>query len=265
MRRRSASGVHVDELDLIGAAHHGVGHRLALGDAGDAGHDVVERLQVLDVERGDDVDPRLEQLLDVLPPLLVTSARAFVVGVLVDEHDVGRRARTASRSMSVNTTPRCSTSRRGTISSSPSCSMVRDDRASRPHRSPRPRPRSARRRPSASMAKVFPRPGEAPRWMRSVPRAIASLVSLSAPTRRAPGSVRARRLPARRARPSTRPTVCSSTSAATSSTLRPPPAATRGVCRRALATEMCGSRPDPDAVTASTGTATSGGRSFSAR
>ena len=34
---------------------------------------------------------------------------------------------------------------------------------------------------------------------------------------------------------------------------------------RALATEMCGSRPDPEAVTASTGTAASAARPFSAR
>ena len=35
--------------------------------------------------------------------------------------------------------------------------------------------------------------------------------------------------------------------------------ATRGVCSRALAIEMCGSRPDPEAVTASTGTERVGG------
>ena len=41
--------------------------------------------------------------------------------------------------------------------------------------------------------------------------------------------------------------------------------ATRAAWSRALATEMCGSSPDADAVTASTGTATSAARPLSAR
>ena len=42
-------------------------------------------------------------------------------------------------------------------------------------------------------------------------------------------------------------------------------AATRVAWMRALATEMCGSRPEPDAVTASTGTSASSARPFSSR
>ena len=45
----------------------------------------------------------------------------------------------------------------------------------------------------------------------------------------------------------------------------PASAATRGACSWALRTEMCGSRPEPDAVTASTGTSASAPRPFSAR
>ena len=80
---------HVDELDLVGAAHDVVGDRLALLHAGDALDDVVHRLEVLDVERRDDVDPRLEQLLDVLPPLLVAGPGNVRVRELVDQRDVG--------------------------------------------------------------------------------------------------------------------------------------------------------------------------------
>ena len=69
-------GRHVDELDLVGPPHDRVRHGLALGDAGDPGDDVVERLEVLDVQRRDDVDAGVEQLLDVLPALLVARARA---------------------------------------------------------------------------------------------------------------------------------------------------------------------------------------------
>ena len=80
---------HVDEFELVGAADDVVGHGLALDGAGDPRDDVVERLEVLDVERGDHLDAGVEQLLDVLPPLLVARARGVGVGVLVDEHDFG--------------------------------------------------------------------------------------------------------------------------------------------------------------------------------
>ena len=82
-------GRHVDELDLLGLAHDGIGDRLALGDAGDALDDVVHRLEMLDVERRDHVDARVEQLLDVLPPFRVPRSRDVRVRELVDEHDLG--------------------------------------------------------------------------------------------------------------------------------------------------------------------------------
>ena len=63
-----------------------VGDRLALLDAGDPLDDVVERLEVLDVDRRDDVDPGVEQLVDVLPALVVARAGHVGVGELVDQH-----------------------------------------------------------------------------------------------------------------------------------------------------------------------------------
>ena len=79
---------HVDELDLVGRPDDGVGNGLPLRHAGDLLDHVVERLQVLDVDGGDDVDAGLQQFLDVLPALGV--ARAGHVGVreLVDERDL---------------------------------------------------------------------------------------------------------------------------------------------------------------------------------
>jgi len=82
-------GGHVDQLHLVGGADDPVGHGLALGGPGDALDDVVERLEVLHVDGGHHVDPRRQQLLDVLPPLLVAGARHVGVGQLVDEGDVG--------------------------------------------------------------------------------------------------------------------------------------------------------------------------------
>ena len=70
-------------------AHDRVGDRLLLLDAGDPLDDVVHRLEVLDVERRDDVDAGVEELLDVLPALLVPRARDVGVGELVDERELG--------------------------------------------------------------------------------------------------------------------------------------------------------------------------------
>ncbi len=82
-------GRHVDELDLVGGPHHAVGHGLALGGAGDALDHVVGRLEVLDVEGGHDVDAGGEQLVDVLPALLVAATGGVGVGHLVDQRDLG--------------------------------------------------------------------------------------------------------------------------------------------------------------------------------
>ena len=79
---------HVDQLDLVGRADDLVGHGLPLGDAGDLLDDVVERLQVLDVDRGQHGDAGVEQLLDVLPALGVAGAGHVGVRQLVDEGDL---------------------------------------------------------------------------------------------------------------------------------------------------------------------------------
>ena len=82
-------GGDVDQLDLLGVAHHLVGHGLLLAHPGDPLDHVVERLEVLDVHRGEHVDPGLEQVLDVLPALGVPRARGVGVGELVDQHHLG--------------------------------------------------------------------------------------------------------------------------------------------------------------------------------
>ena len=90
MRRRSASGSMSTSSTWSARPHHGVGHGLALLDAGDLLDHVVERLEVLDVDRGDDVDAGGEQLLDVRPALGVAGAGDVGVGQLVDQRDLGR-------------------------------------------------------------------------------------------------------------------------------------------------------------------------------
>ncbi len=114
--------------------------------------DVVERLEVLDVERRDHVDAGVEQLLDVLPALLVARSGRVGVGVLVDEHDCGPAGagprRRPSRAAPCRGT---STSRRGITSRSSIWSAV----CLRPCVSTTPMttsvPRSLRRTPSPSI------------------------------------------------------------------------------------------------------------------
>ena len=78
-------GRQVDHLDLVGALEHLVRHGLLHPDAGDAGDDVVEAFNMLDVERRDDINPGVEQLHHVLPALGVARARHIGVSQLVDQ------------------------------------------------------------------------------------------------------------------------------------------------------------------------------------
>ena len=80
---------HVDQLDLVGSAYDVVGQCLALLHSGDPLHDVVHRLEMLDVDRRDHVDARVDQLLDVFPALLVARTGNVRVGELIDEHLAG--------------------------------------------------------------------------------------------------------------------------------------------------------------------------------
>ncbi len=82
-------GGHVDEFDLVRAADDVVGDRLLLLDTGDSGECVVEGLEVLDVDGGDDVDTGVEERLDVLPSLRIRRTRRVRVRHLVDEGDIG--------------------------------------------------------------------------------------------------------------------------------------------------------------------------------
>ncbi len=80
---------HVDQLHLVGLADDLVGHRFPLRHPGNRLDDVVERLHVLDVDVGDDVDTRLKELLDVLPALCVAAAGDVGVRELVDKRNRG--------------------------------------------------------------------------------------------------------------------------------------------------------------------------------
>ena len=127
----------VDQLDLLGRTDHRVRDRLLLADARDPLHDIVERLEVLDVDRGDHVDAGVQQLLDVLPPLLVAEPGTLVWASSSMRATSGVRARTASRSISSKALPRWGIVWRGITSRSRACSAVRGGCGTRQIRRPR--------------------------------------------------------------------------------------------------------------------------------
>ncbi len=82
-------GGNVDQIDLVGAAHDVVRHRLGLADVGDGADDVAEGRQVLDVDGGEDVDAGIEEFIDVLPAFGVAAAGDVGVGVFVHHRGSG--------------------------------------------------------------------------------------------------------------------------------------------------------------------------------
>ena len=79
----------VDDDDLVGLPEDVVGQRLADRHAGQLGDAVVERLEVLDVDRREDVDAGAQHVVDVLVALAMLDARGVGVRELVDERQLG--------------------------------------------------------------------------------------------------------------------------------------------------------------------------------
>ncbi len=83
-------GRQVDQDHLVGAVEETVRHRFGDRDPGDARDHVVQRFQMLDVQRGKDIDSGLQQLLDVLPAFGVARARCIGVCELIDQQQARR-------------------------------------------------------------------------------------------------------------------------------------------------------------------------------
>ena len=82
-------GGEIDQLDGIGTIEDGVRHGLAHAHMGDLRDYVVEALDVLDIDRGVDVDTASQELFDVEVALGVAAADHIGMGELVDEGDLG--------------------------------------------------------------------------------------------------------------------------------------------------------------------------------
>src|SRR5208282_2038654 len=77
-----------DHFDLVRRPHDRIGDGFPLRRAGDLLDHVVEGFQVLDVDGGDHVNPGIENLLDVLPSLLVARTWDVRVRELIDQGDL---------------------------------------------------------------------------------------------------------------------------------------------------------------------------------
>lgn len=154
----------VDQFDLVGPAGHLVGQGLPLGNPRDLPYHVVEGLQVLDIERGDNIDSRRPRSSWTSCHRLALRAPGTLEWASSSTSATwGRRASTASRSISVKSAPRWLSVRRAVASRPSAMAAV----GRRPCGSTKPTttsvPRARNRCPSASMAYVFPTPGAAPR------------------------------------------------------------------------------------------------------
>jgi len=78
-------GCQVDQLDLVGELQDRIGHRLVHRGARDLPDRVGPALDVLDVQRGEHVDPRVKELDHVLVALGMARTRRVGVGELIDQ------------------------------------------------------------------------------------------------------------------------------------------------------------------------------------
>ena len=74
----------IDQADVAQTVENRIGDGLADPDAGDLVHHVVQAFQVLDIDRGVDVDASIEQFFHVLPASLVTASGGVAMGQLID-------------------------------------------------------------------------------------------------------------------------------------------------------------------------------------
>lgn len=79
---------NIHQLNLIGPVKYMIRNSLIDRNACDGGHQIVERLQMLHIHRGIDVDPRLKQLFHILIPLCVPASLRIIVGQFVHQNEL---------------------------------------------------------------------------------------------------------------------------------------------------------------------------------
>ena len=78
----------IHQLDLIGPVKDVIRDALIDRDACDGGHQIVQRLQMLHIDRGVDVDAGLEQLFHILIALRVPATLGVAVGQFIDQDEL---------------------------------------------------------------------------------------------------------------------------------------------------------------------------------
>ena len=81
-------GQYVDDLDL-GCFQYRIGNSLTHAHPREGRDDIVQTLDMLDIDGGENVDPRIQQLFDVLISLGMAAARRIAVGKFVDKDQLG--------------------------------------------------------------------------------------------------------------------------------------------------------------------------------
>src|SRR5207244_11626726 len=81
-------GREIDDLEIVGLVEDAVGHRLAHPYPGDLGNDVVQAVDMLDIQRRENIDTGGDQLLDVEIALGVSAAGGVGVGEFVDKNEL---------------------------------------------------------------------------------------------------------------------------------------------------------------------------------
>ena len=81
-------GRQVDDFDVLGQIKHAVGHSLAYQGPCGLGDDLIETFDVLDIQRGENIDARFDQLLDIEIALGISRARHVAVRQLVDDDEI---------------------------------------------------------------------------------------------------------------------------------------------------------------------------------
>ena len=87
--RQQLVGRDIDQNDIVGFVEERIGDGFPYPDAGDAADDVVQALQMLDVERRENIDAGGQQLVDVLPALRMPRTRRVGMRQLVDQDQRG--------------------------------------------------------------------------------------------------------------------------------------------------------------------------------
>ena len=110
-------GRQIDQLDGVGAIEHRVRNRFAHAYMGDLRDDVVEAFDVLNIDRGIDVDAVAHQLFDVEIALRMAAALRVGVRKLVDQHELRSPGDDGVEVHFLEPLPLYSMRRRGTTSS----------------------------------------------------------------------------------------------------------------------------------------------------